>query len=69
MSFAAAAVLFSSSPASGEGRVFRDWAVGVTTDKAGIFAATVNESEGVFGEYCYPARESLLLDPVERHHV
>jgi hypothetical protein len=57
MSFAAV-VMLSGSPALAQVKTFRDWAVGVTADKEGLFAATVNESGGVFGEYCYPAQSN-----------
>lgn len=32
----------------------QSWSQGVTTDKQGMFAATVNDSGAVFGQYCYP---------------
>jgi hypothetical protein len=58
--FAAVAGMFSSSATYGQPNMFRDWAVGVTSDKKGVFAATVNESGGVFGEYCYPSSDTCF---------
>jgi hypothetical protein len=59
-SLAAAAAVFGASPAAAQVKTFRDWAVGSTSDRAGMFAATVNDSGGVFGEYCYPKAETCI---------
>jgi hypothetical protein len=32
---------------------FGDWFVGTTEDKTGVFAATINDSGGLLGEYCF----------------
>ncbi len=60
MSCATAAVLVSASPALAQVKTYRDWAVGLTSDRAGVFAATVNDSGGVFGQYCYPKADTCV---------
>lgn len=34
-------------------RTFGSWTVGPTKDRDGVFAATINDSGGVLGQYCY----------------
>lgn len=34
-------------------KTFRSWSVGPTKDRDGVFAATVNDSGGVLGQYCF----------------
>jgi hypothetical protein len=46
--------------AEAQGRQFGAWAAGVLDGKEGVFAATVNDSGGVLGQYCYREAGSCL---------
>lgn len=50
--------------AQAEGRWFGSWIVGAMENTQGIYAATVNDSEGVLGQYCYGSNAACywLLD-------
>lgn len=60
MVFAAMAGVLSAPRTFAQTKTFREWVVGVTSDKEGVFAATMNESGGVFGEYCYPSSATCV---------
>ncbi len=51
--------LAGPSPALAQERSFKEWVVSVK-DMKKPFAATVNESGAVFGQYCYPESGSCL---------
>lgn len=34
---------------------FGDWGTGTTSAGGGLFAATINDSKAIFGQYCYPS--------------
>lgn len=42
-----------SQGASADDKRFGAWSVGVTTDKDALYAATVNDSYAVLGQYCF----------------
>jgi hypothetical protein len=52
VTIALAAALFAPR-ADAQGRQFGAWAAGVMDGKEGVFAATVNDSGGVLGQYCF----------------
>lgn len=39
---------------------FGNWFVGPITNNAGLYAATINDSKGVLGQYCYKDEGSCL---------
>lgn len=47
------AVLFAGG-VIGQTSKSSSWSQGETSDKQGLYAATSNDSEAVFGQYCYP---------------
>jgi len=51
--FAVAALALASLPASAQEKRFGAWTVGVLPGKDGVYAATVNDSGGLLGQYCY----------------
>ena len=51
---AAVAMLFLlSNAATAQTKQFGDWTVQLAEDRESMFAATVNDSGDVLGEYCY----------------
>jgi hypothetical protein len=46
--------------ADAQARQFGAWAAGVMDGKEGVFAATVNDSGGVLGQYCFRESGSCL---------
>lgn len=60
VSLVAAFLFVAGAPANAQEKRFGEWKVGVLRDSEGIYAATVNDSGGVFGEYCYPAEDACL---------
>ena len=46
-------VLVGCSPGVFGQKAFGDWFAGVQDDKIGLYAATVNDSKGVLGQYCF----------------
>ncbi len=58
---AAVAVMAAlASVASAEERKVGTWRVGLTKERAGTFASTVNESGGQLGQYCYPEQGNCI---------
>lgn len=51
-------LLALSGLAAGQWRNFADWYTGQQTGGAGPFAATVNDSGHVLGQYCFPASDA-----------
>lgn len=70
-----AAVVLSLLPMTIDAQTsFGHWMTGPINDKAGFYAATVNESNDIFGEYCYFATKTctwyVAMDSVcEKDHV
>ncbi|MDQ8024274.1 MAG: hypothetical protein REI94_20705 [Moraxellaceae bacterium] len=46
-------LVFASQGALADDKRFGAWAVGATTDKDALYAATVNDSNAVLGQYCF----------------
>jgi hypothetical protein len=53
--FRLAALCFAllGATAAAAQNTYRDWNIGRTSDGQGLYAATVNDSGNVFGQYCY----------------
>lgn len=49
-----------ASGASAQERKVGAWSVGVMKGNAGAFAATVNDSGGKLGQYCYPEHDTCV---------
>ena len=47
-------------PAAAQEKTFGAWTVGVAGDREGVYAATVNESGGLLGQYCFRENEKCL---------
>ncbi len=43
-----------SNASSAQLRMFGSWGIGPIVDNEGVYAATINDSEAIFGQYCYP---------------
>ena len=52
-----ATVLWLSNLARAES-TFGHWTTGVVTNNAGVYAATINDSGAILGEYCYFSSKS-----------
>lgn len=57
---AVSAAVLCAVPASAQEKRFGAWAVGTMKENAGAFAATVNDSGGLLGQYCYREREQCV---------
>lgn len=57
ISFAAS---FCCARAEAQETRFGDWSVGVMAGEEGIYAATVNDSGGLLGQYCYKENSKCL---------
>ncbi len=53
-------VSYLSSADAQAPRTFGAWQVGVMSGDEGVYAATMNDSGGVFGEYCYKSTGQCL---------
>lgn len=62
MLFRLLAVLFAlvAQMASADDKRFGAWSVGVTTDRDALYAATVNDSNAVLGQYCFISDSNCL---------
>jgi hypothetical protein len=51
---------FTATTAGAQEKTFEKWTVGVMTGNEGLFAATSNDSGGIFGEYCSRDNETCM---------
>lgn len=53
-------IFFGHVACASEPKKFGEWYVGVMDDSEGMYAATVNESGGILGQYCFFASENCV---------
>jgi hypothetical protein len=53
MGFVCGVLLLITTSVFAQSRQFSDWGVGRSTDGESIYAATINDSMGVLGQYCF----------------